>query len=417
MTKPVELRIRAPWVPGGSFRLQLGAPASKKARAALVGQREGLRRLAVRGDWDVLQAVRAGTRTVEEVLAAVDRFGVDDYRAHLPAAPEPGPVVPTLDQHIAAWLDDCDRNPELRPSSVVKYRQHVPKLQDFVVDGARLGDRPWHEVPRHTIRDARASMDLAPNTIRTVLAIWSSFFQWAIDREESEAEHEGRAALLETNPVRRAKVWGKIETTRQRFLSPAEFSRLLDRAPLPMRAQYATLTLAGLRIAEFINLPPAHARLDDEVIHVGKWGDWRPKVDRSTRDVPIHEGLLPMLHAYREEFGGHDLAFFVNPATGRPWSYSAFLKRMGTDVRSAGMRYGAWTRESGDLERHADGVTPHTLRHTFGSWLAQRNVQLLTIAELMGDTYETVKDHYIHLLPGTLKDAVAALRVEGLAAA
>lgn len=406
----VELRLRGRWAPAGGFRYEIGRPASKAAADRMQVTKDLLRRLGRRGDWDTLNAVADGRVTPEQLKAVVDRFGVEDYRPHLVlTGPKPGAAAaPTLDEHTTSWLEDCDRNPDLRRTSVVQYRAHIKRLAAFEQEGVRLGDGPWYRVPRHTIRDAKNSLNLAPNTIRTVLGAWSAFFEWALAREESAAEHEGRPPLMESNPVRRAKVWSKIQKTRHRFLTPAEFQRLLDVSPAPMRAQYATLVLAGLRIEEFMKLPPAHVRLPG-TIHIGKWGDWQPKVERSIRDVPIHPELLPYLKAYRDEHGGSELAFFVNPASGRPWVHGTFYERMRIDIEAAGMRYGAWSRSTGELERKSDGVTPHTLRHTFGSWLAQADVQLMKIAALMGDTEETVRDHYVHFVPTDLEVAITRL--------
>lgn len=415
----VELRLRAPWVPGGSFRLELGRPTSLKEAEKLWDRREKLRRLAVRGDWDVLDAIKAGRLTVPAALAAVDRFGVENYRAHLKVAPPAPPAaplkVPTLRQHVDAWLIDCEKNPKLRKSTVRQYRKDIERLLRYEVEGVALAERPWNQVPRHTIRDARGSLDLSANTIHSALGAWSSFFQWALEREESEAEHQGREPIIQANPVRRARVWASVQTTRHRFLAPAEFRTLLERCVPEMRAQYATLTLAGLRIEELMKLPPAHVRLPD-VIHVGKWGTWEPKVRNSTRDVPIHPELLPLLQAYEKHWGGHELTFFVSPSTGRPWTYSGFSARMAADIRKAGMRYGAWTGKGSKIKRDPAGVTPHTLRHTFGSWLAREDVQLMKIARLMGDTEETVRKHYVHLMPTDLTAALLRIHTNGGAA-
>lgn len=407
----VELRLRAPWVPGGAFRLELGRPESQREADKLKKRRETLRRLAVRGDWDVLEAVKDGRLTLPSVLAVVDRFGLDDYRAHLPKTKNGGPPVPTLKEHVAVWLTDCEKNPKLRASSVRQYRKDIARLLAYEVDGKPLSDRPWNQIPRHTIRDARGSLDLAPNTVHSALGAWSGFFQWALEREESEAEHEGREPIIQSNPVRRAKVWASVQNTRHRYLARPEFTTLLATCPPAMRAQYATLTLAGLRIHEMIKLPPAHVRLP-EALHIGKWGTWEPKVRNSTRDVPIHPELLPLLEEYAREWGGHEAAFFVSPNTGRPWSYPGFVERMKVDVRKAGMRYGAWKGKGSKLERDPHGVTPHTLRHTFGSWLAQEDVQLMKIAKLMGDTEETVRKHYIHLVPSDLSGALLRIRTK-----
>ena len=410
---PVEVRIRRE---SGAFRLQLGIATTKAALAALNAQRDLLRRLAARGEWDVLQAAKARQVLPEELVRLVDRHGIEDYRRHLTLVPVVGGKAETLRARADAWLLDCEKAHELRASSVRLYTRYILKLMAFEPEpGTPLGDRAWHDVPRHTIRDARNALTLSPNTIRSVLGAWSAFFQWSLGREESMAEAEKRRPLMETNPVRRAEIWGRIEKTRHRFLEPEEIRSLLSVAQPTMRAQYATLAMAGLRIEELIYLPPAHVRLPTH-LHVGKWGSWQPKVKRSIRDVPIHPALLGFLEEYARRWAGSGDAFFVNPNTGERWGYRSFAAHMRRDVTAAGLRYGAWSfRESG-LERHAEGITPHTLRHTFGTLLARQDVQLGKIAKLMGDTRETVEAHYLHHVPGDLEEAVRRLPLgEGIA--
>ncbi len=58
---------------------------------------------------------------------------------------------------------------------------------------------------------------------------------------------------------------------------------------------------------------------------------------------------------------------------------------------------------------HAPARGATTLRHTFASWLAQKDIQLLKIAKLMGDTVAIVESTYAHLLPTDLRGAVERL--------
>ena len=55
----------------------------------------------------------------------------------------------------------------------------------------------------------------------------------------------------------------------------------------------------------------------------------------------------------------------------------------------------------------------HTLRHTFGSWLAIRGESLQTIAELMGHKRISQTMRYTHLCPDKKKLAVAGLHERG----
>jgi len=47
----------------------------------------------------------------------------------------------------------------------------------------------------------------------------------------------------------------------------------------------------------------------------------------------------------------------------------------------------------------------HTLRHSFGSWLAMEGVPLITIKELMGHKSLAMTERYAHLLPDLKKQA------------
>ena len=51
-------------------------------------------------------------------------------------------------------------------------------------------------------------------------------------------------------------------------------------------------------------------------------------------------------------------------------------------------------------------VTPHVLRHTWGTLAARRGVDLWKIAGVMGDTLATVEKNYLHHCPEHLRDAV-----------
>lgn len=65
----------------------------------------------------------------------------------------------------------------------------------------------------------------------------------------------------------------------------------------------------------------------------------------------------------------------------------------------------AWARKKAGMEH----VRIHDLRHTFGSWLAQQEVQLPTIMELMGHKSATTAKRYLHLSGEAKKKAIGKL--------
>jgi integrase len=56
-----------------------------------------------------------------------------------------------------------------------------------------------------------------------------------------------------------------------------------------------------------------------------------------------------------------------------------------------------------------DGVTPHTLRHTFASWAVQAKVPFADVAEAIGATEAIVRQVYGHLDPEFTRAAVEAV--------
>lgn len=385
---------------GRDFRLVLGDASTKREERHLKAVRETCKALARRGEWDILRAMKDDGVTPEHVHRLVSEHGWTHYRARLDLSPDLADV-PTLAEHGKHWLTTIEKE-----GTRGIYARDFGRLCDYEVDGERLGERPWPEVYPHEIADAIAHVGerLARNTVRTCLGGWGAFFTWAVKRERSEARAEGRPPRIEASPVRQAGVWGKPKITRHRFFSPTELDELLAVTIEPMRAQYATLAYTGLRIGEFMALPPEHVRLPDK-ISVGPWGSWTPKNERGVRDIPVHQTkLLPLLETYRDEWAG-DRAFFVNPNTGERWAYGTFARRMKADVEAAGMTYGQ--RVDGVVQ--PDGVTPHTFRHTLATWLCQADTQLTKIAAILGDTVEVVANHYAHHLPDDLDRAVNQL--------
>jgi len=57
-----------------------------------------------------------------------------------------------------------------------------------------------------------------------------------------------------------------------------------------------------------------------------------------------------------------------------------------------------------------EGITPHTLRHTAASWMAEAGIPMFEIAKFMGHTDSRITERkYAHLSPGHLSKAAKAL--------
>lgn len=376
-------RIPKALFPTGEIRLYLGEASNRKETAVLNHRREILKKIARRGQWEVFVGIRDNQLTVEEVVRIVDESGLDTLHLTLQ---DPG-AGESLGQLVPIFLADL----ETEPTRVV-YEMALRRLTDHVGRST-----PWDRVGRHEINEVLDSMraeGLAANTRAQKRAAWSSFFTWAIDRDEALAERDGRPPRGQHHPVRKSKRV-RVATTRHRFLTMDELDLLIAASSAPMQVQYLALAFTGMRLGEFVSRRPEE--VEDRVIRIYPRDGWSPKgwpkVQHGVRDIPIERRrLLPALEEYREKWAG-DQTFFVNPRTLEPWRPDSFRRQLKRDLEAVGLIYG---------RDHTDGVIPHTFRHSLASWLAQKDVQLMKIAQLLGDTLATVAKYYAHLLPRDL---------------
>ena len=225
-------------------------------------------------------------------------------------------------------------------------------------------------------------------------------------------------ARRNVQPAIRSNPWKGVEMpeirpTRAVFLTPPEWMDL-DRSMvgIPSRAMIAIAFLAGLRQGEIL-----HLRTDVDVllesheplIRVQSRKDvysWRPKTRRGERDVPITESLVTIIEDHIRRGYAGERYLIVSPHRGdQPVTAGTSARWTQDAFELAGIKYG----------REGDGLTLHSGRHTYASWLAQDGVPLNVIATLLGDTTKVVEETYAHLIPDTYRAAVQYIekRIQG----
>ena len=159
------------------------------------------------------------------------------------------------------------------------------------------------------------------------------------------------------------------EVKRTVWLTPDEVKTLVDCAKY-QRTKDLILLLAytGLRLGELQTLRKEDVR--GGVIHVSTG-----KTDEM-RTIPVHPAIRQAVKRL--------------PITG---SQRTLQQSFEWARKKAGMRH----------------VRLHDLRHTFGSWLAQNEVQLPTIMELMGHKSPSTAKRYLHLSSEAKKKAIRRL--------
>jgi integrase/recombinase XerC len=279
------------------------------------------------------------------------------------------------------FLDYLADERALSPHTVRAYRGDLAGLLDFLAGHL---DRPRGELRIDEIETANlrsflaalGSRGLGKKSQGRALAAARSFFRWACRVGELRADPSA--------PLRTPKA----PKTLPRHLRPGEVETLLEApargagadsaAALRDRALLELAYATGLRVAELVSLDWTAIDLDARVLTVlGKGG--------KERMVPFGRPARAALLAWRAKASslpgpGGD-AVFLNLRGGRL-----------TD-RSVRRIVDRWVAAAA----LAEGVHPHTLRHSFATHLLEQGADLRAIQELLGHASLGTTQRYTHL--------------------
>jgi integrase len=249
------------------------------------------------------------------------------------------------------------------------FHQFTPRLLDrFIVESRRRG--------------------VAPLTVNGYLRVLSAMLNKAV-----EWGYKTRNVVV---GVRRLKAPEK----EARFLTYDEAAKLLESVKYTRIAPIVGLgLLAGLRKGEILNVRWKDVDFGSGFIRVLNRPDegFQTKNYRN-RTVGLHPDLGKMLFwwkstaAARVRFHKESRSEFV--VTYKGGQIASAERALRSAYKKAGL----------SSERPF-----HTLRHSFGSYLAMSGVSLYDIAKLMGHTFEQVTQLYAHLQPEYLYKQVAKI--------
>lgn len=187
----------------------------------------------------------------------------------------------------------------------------------------------------------------------------------------------------------------KTPKARPKFLTQEEVALLLaeaERTSPDIHLFYALGIYAGLRKGEMLGLRWRDIEWDRRdqsgnvvgCINVDPSETHELKTSDSQRVVPLHDTLRGILSHYRP-LSVDEERFILKPR-------NTFVQ---------GKRY-RWEprRIFGEVAKVVDRpVSPHALRHTFGSQAAMRGISIYKISRWMGHTSVTTTEIYAHLCP------------------
>ena len=322
-------------------------------------------------------------------------------------------VADAIEQYVA-WLDanenKADGTTETAANQLARFAEFT-RDDGTAIGDVRLDDVSTEDVASYQTYLATIGNDGKPyatNTRTAYVGRVGALYAWHREEEERRAIQERRSPLPLHSPVDR-RTRPRDRTARERYLSQAEAEALMAATPDQLRFPVAVGMLAGLRVGEMLHLR-THEDVDlvagtlriqkKEWTRDGRPVVWKPKTKRSHRRVWMNDDLRTLLEHHLSRYASES---WVTPSVldpSQPMPDRTFVPLFRRVIGDAGM-------ESG--KRTPQGVSYHTLRHTFASWLVMAGESVLTVAQLLGNSVAMVETTYGHLAPEHRQRAVGRL--------
>ena len=329
---------------------------------------------------DIVQALRAEKITIESVAECV--------RAKRPFDVLRASQWPTLGDAIDQFVAAQESAENIAENTAKSTEQALKNVREFFGAASSLDAITPDQVveyKRHLVERG-----LETNTISLYLIKLQALYTFLQRRENRTAQQQRRVPALLFSPIDRVEHIPTRVKTRMRFLSEAEAERLLLATPDRFKAAIAIGIFAGLRVGEIQMLRVGiDVDMEQGLIRVQEREGWAPKYKKN-RDIPISSALEPYVEAHLADL----------PA-GTPYLFQG----RGEDTAGSTTLFGIMRQIVDDAglvrgRKNPEGVTFHTLRHTFASWLVMSGADLYTVAKLLGHTTtKQVEETYAHLSP------------------
>jgi site-specific recombinase XerD len=275
----------------------------------------------------------------------------------------------------------------VKNASPYTVRNYLSEVAEALTFFGELGIQAWDDLDRSALRTYLAWLT-AEGYARTSIA-----------RRVSELRAFGRFLVnegeAEFNPFAGLRA-PRTSDRLPRVLSGQQVAALLDAPPvdgaegLRDRAILETLYGGGLRVSELVGLDCCDFDRLGSTLRVSGKGD-------RERTALIGQFAVAALDRYLQEgrpehagaSNGGTAALFLNTRGGRlsARSVQRLLRRYARSIRLP------------------DGVTPHTLRHTFATHLLDGGADLRVVQELLGHAALATTQVYTHVSEARLREA------------
>ena len=278
-----------------------------------------------------------------------------------------------MDRYIEKFIRYLQIEKNYSRHTILNYKLDLEHFKNF------LGELSLEKVDYLILRKYLAALkekNLKSRSVSRRLSALRTFFKFLI-----------REGLLKNNPVASLSS-PKQDKPLPLFLTEEEVTKLIEAAQpkdergLRDRAVMETLYSTGIRVSELVGLNIEDIDFIGGVAKVMGKG-------KKERIVPIGDIALSTIRAYLERRKKHQEA------------QALFLNKSGRRITDRGVRniIDKYIRMAGIKQ----GVSPHTLRHSFATHLLDRGADLRSVQELLGHVNLSTTQIYTHLTTEKLK--------------
>lgn len=278
----------------------------------------------------------------------------------LPKEKKVAPTFGQLMKKYLEWADSNKANGRTTDSYLYKHLMHLDEKRLDEISPFAL------EVLKQDI----LNKGLAPATAKHVLVLVGEVYNKAI----SWGEYTGE------NPVKKVKL-PALQNKRERFLTYEEATNLLnvlEKKSLQLHDICLLSLYCGLRAGEILNLRGQDLDFENDFIHVSDPKNKHPR--KAYMTARVKEMLLTRIPESPGEI------IFKDRKGGKIKSVSRTFERVVDEISL-----------NDGIKDTRQKVVFHTLRHTFGSWLALQGEPIQVIGELLGHRTLTMTMRYSHL--------------------
>ena len=281
-----------------------------------------------------------------------------------------------MDRYIDKFMTYLDIEKNYSKHTLINYSSDLKVFSAFMP--GKDVQKMEHLDMRRFLAELRQG-NFAKASIARKLAALRSFFKFLY-----------KEGYIKSNPAS-AITTPKLEKKLPTFLSVEEAAKLLE-APrdsdangLRDRAILETLYSTGIRVSELVGIDADDVDFISGVVKVTGKGN-------KERLVPIGDKALRIMRSYLEK-RSHPLAkeakaVFLNKSGGRITDRS-IRRVVDKYIRLMAMR---------------QGISPHTLRHSFATHLLDRGADLRSVQELLGHMNLSTTQIYTHVTTERLKN-------------